>query len=76
MKKVMCLLTMLSLIILSITGCSGDRGPEYCMVDGCPREVLTDRSYCAEHKCHNFSCDNEATVSFGYCNKCLERAYN
>ena len=73
MNKILCLL-IIACLIMATTGCLDNGDPEYCQVDGCPREVLTDCSYCAEHKCHNFSCDNAATVSFGYCTKCLERA--
>ncbi len=47
----------------------------YCQVSGCPSEALAHRSYCSGHKCINFSCDNEAMVSFGYCEECTERAY-
>ena len=74
MIKRICLLVMTGLITISITGCSS--GTKYCSEDGCPRESLSDRSYCAEHKCDNFSCDNRATRSFGYCEECLERANN
>lgn len=74
MKKKIYVSALICSTLLFMSACGG--GTKYCKVDGCPRESLSHRSYCAEHKCNNFSCDNEATVSFGYCTKCLERANN
>lgn len=71
MKKIICMSVIICLVMMLTVGCGGIK---YCKVEGCPSEVLMDEKYCAEHKCDNFSCGNRATVSFGYCEECLEAA--
>jgi len=70
MKKTMCLLAVIALIIASATGCGGIK---YCEVDGCPNEAFSYSDYCTRYGCYNYSCSNRAT-SNGYCEECLEAA--
>lgn len=72
MKKIILgLLSILTLFMLA--GCFE---PDYCVRNGCPQEAASGSDYCYSHKCRNYSCDNGETGGMGYCEECLDRAYN
>ncbi|MGM9552516.1 MAG: hypothetical protein ACI3XA_09715 [Clostridia bacterium] len=73
MKKII-RMALLFTLVLSITGCG--TGIKYCSVTGCPKEALIGGKYCAEHKCYNPSCPNQAIKSYSYCEECLDKALN